>query len=81
MTVVSTKEFNANQEKYFDMAIEEQVFVQRGDFMYHIRCSNVDAVNEQPIFEPDNDLWEAITAEELIKRIHDDKRRNIPIRI
>ena len=81
MTVVSTKEFNANQEMYFDMAIEEQVFVQRGDFMFHIRCSNVDVVNEQPIFEPDNDLREAITAEELIKRIHDDKRRNFPIRI
>ena len=29
MTVVSAKEFASNQEKYFDMAIHEQVFVQR----------------------------------------------------
>ena len=31
MTVVSTKEFNTNQDKYFDMALDEQVFIQKGD--------------------------------------------------
>jgi hypothetical protein len=76
MTVVSTKEFNTNQEKYFDMALDEQVFVKNGDYMYHLICSNIDTVKEQAILEPDDDLRNAITAEELIKRIHEDKRRN-----
>ena len=30
LTVVSTKEFSANQEKYLDMAVKGQVYVQRG---------------------------------------------------
>jgi hypothetical protein len=77
MTVVNTKEFNNNPEKYFDMALDEQVFVKRGDYMFHILCSNIDdAVKEQAILEPDDDLRNAITAKELIKRISEDKRRN-----
>ena len=34
MTVISSKEFSINQEKYFDLALNEQVFVQRGDYMF-----------------------------------------------
>ena len=34
MTVVSAKEFNTNQDKYFDLALNEQVFIQRGDYMF-----------------------------------------------
>jgi len=72
MTVVSTKEFSANQEKYFDMALDEQVFVKRGDYMFHIICSNIDAISmkEQAILEPDDDLRNAITKEEFKKRAH-----------
>ena len=29
MTLVSSKEFGINQEKYFDMALNEQIYVQR----------------------------------------------------
>ena len=81
MRVVSTKEFNANQEKYFDMAIDEKIFVKRGDYMFNIICSNIDTIKEQEILEPDDDLRNAITAEELIKRIHEDNRRNLAVRI
>jgi len=81
MTVVTTKEFNSNQEKYFDMALDEQVFVKRGNYIYHIICSNIDAVREQVVLEPDADLRSAITARELIKRIHEDKRRDFATRI
>jgi hypothetical protein len=72
MTVVSSKEFAANQQKYFDMALDGQVFVKRGDNMFHILCANMDAVNnnKQTILEPDDDLRRAITAEELKKRMH-----------
>jgi len=69
MTVVTTKEFNSNQEKYFDMALDEQVFVKRGDYMYHIICSNIGAVKEQEILEPDDDLRRAITKEEFRERL------------
>jgi len=34
MTVISSKEFNTNQEKYFDLALNEQVFIQRGGYMF-----------------------------------------------
>jgi predicted transcriptional regulator len=83
MTVVSTREFNTNQKKYFDMAINEQVFVKRGDYLFHIICSNNNKVNtnKQAILRPDNDFKRAITAEELIKRIQEDKRRNYSSRI
>ena len=81
MTVVTTKEFNSNQEKYFDMALDEQVFVKRGNYIYHIICSNIDAVKEQEVLAPDADLRSAITARELIKRIHEDKRRDFATRI
>ena len=70
MTVVSSREFATNQEKYFDLALDEPVFVKKGDYMFHIICSNYDTVNkEQEILEPDDDLRRAITAEELKKRM------------
>ena len=34
MTVVSSKEFISNDAKYFDMAVNEQVFIQRDDYMF-----------------------------------------------
>ena len=72
MTVVSTKEFNTNQDKYFDMALDEQVVVKRGDYLFHIICSNIHAANikEQAILEPDEDLRNAITKEEFKRRAH-----------
>jgi len=73
MTVVSTMEFNTNQEKYFDLALDEQVFVKRGDYLYHLACSNIDSVNikKQAILEPDDDLRRAIPMEEVRDRVID----------
>ena len=34
MTVVNSKEFAINQEKYFDLAIREQVYVKRDNNMF-----------------------------------------------
>jgi len=62
MTVVSTKEFNTHQEKYFDLAINEQVYVQRDDFIFIVkRVSNPARTYK----EPDDDLRKAITMEEV----------------
>ena len=73
MTIVSTKEFNAHQDKYFNMAMDEQVFVKRGDYMFLINCSNLDTVNveEQAILEPDDDLRRAIPMTEVRDRVLD----------
>ena len=41
MTVVSTKEFSSNQDKYFEMALHERVFIERGNNMFHLVCNPV----------------------------------------
>jgi len=67
MTVVSTKEFSANQEKYFDMAIDEQVFVQRDDYMFIVSRVN------KPKWEhkkPNAKLRDAISMDEVRDRLH-----------
>ena len=87
MTVVSTKEFNTNQDMYFDMALNEQVFIQKGDNMFFLLYKNVDDMNMyhdasvyEEVLEPDDDLRRAITAEELLERIHEDIRRKFASR-
>jgi len=40
MIVVGSKEFASNQNKYFDMAINERVLVQRGSNMFHLAHTN-----------------------------------------
>ena len=37
MTVISSKEFVANQDKYFNLAIYKQVIIQRGDNMFIVQ--------------------------------------------
>ena len=82
MTLVSTKEFNTYQDKYLDLAVNEEVCIERGDGMYRLMYRPLEIqYPEQPVKEPDDDLRNAITAEELIKRIHEDKRRNFVARI
>ena len=39
MTVVSTKEFNTDQDKYFDMAINESICIQRGKSIFNLMYS------------------------------------------
>jgi predicted transcriptional regulator len=72
MTVVSSQEFATNQNKYFDMAMKEQVFVQRGNNMFHLICANDDAtVKERVYYEPDEDFYRSITIDELRKSAHE----------
>ena len=44
MTVVSSKEFTTNQNKYFDLALDEQVYIQNGNNMF-LLYKNVDDMN------------------------------------
>ena len=70
MTVVSTKEFNVNQEKYFDMAINEEVCIKKGNRMFHLMYRPVEVqYPEQAVLEPDDDLRNAISMDELLEKV------------
>jgi hypothetical protein len=64
MTVVSTKEFNINQEKYLDLAVKEQVYIQREDCMFIVSRS------PEKYKEPDEDLRRAVSMEVVRERLH-----------
>jgi hypothetical protein len=68
MTVVSTKEFNTHQDRYFDMAVNGQVFIKRGDCLFIVKRVNED--DEDDFLEPDEDLQNAVTMDEVRDRIH-----------
>jgi len=65
MTVVSTKEFASNQEKYFDLAMTEEIFVKRDNMMFLVTTVND---TKKKYLEPDDDLRRAITADEFLEK-------------
>ena len=69
MTVVSGNEFVADQEKYFNLALSEQVYIQRGENMFTIGIAND---RKKHYLEPDDDFHRAITMDELRKRVKED---------
>ena len=71
MTVVSTKEFHTNQEKYLDIALNDKVIIQRGENMFIIQNFVTNKVPDV-IFEPDEDFFRSITAEALLDGINED---------
>jgi hypothetical protein len=71
MTVVSTKEFSSNQEKYFDMAVNGNVCIQRGENKFYLSYAPIEPqYPEQPVTVDDDALDRAITGAELRKRLH-----------
>ena len=46
MTVVSTKEFNTNQDKYFDMALNERIFIKKGNHTFFVTNADEDYDDE-----------------------------------
>ena len=54
MTVVSTKEFNTHQDKYFEMALHERVFIKNGNHTFFV--SNADEDESEYDYE---DLMDA----------------------
>jgi len=71
MTVVSSKEFVTNEKKYFEMAIDEQIFVQRGNIMFIVTKAG-ENINEKKKkrLKPDDDLRCAITGKELLEKVY-----------
>ena len=48
MTVVSSKEFSTNQDKFFDLALDEQVYIQNGNNTFLLMYKNVDDKKMSP---------------------------------
>ena len=82
MTIVSSKEFVTNEEKYFELAISENVVIKKGGNVFHLTYAPAEIqYPEQPVLEPDDDLRRAISAEELLNRIHKDIRNKFKNRL
>jgi hypothetical protein len=76
MTVVSSKDFAINQDKYLDMAVNGNVCIKRGENMFYLSYAPVEApYPEQEISEPDEDLRNAIPMTEVRDRVIDYIRR------
>ena len=68
MTLVSSKEFVCNQKRYFDLAINEKLFIKRGKNVFHLICTTVgDDINNA-----DDDDDDYITKDELLAGIYED---------
>ena len=72
MTVVTSKEFATNQEKYFDLAVNDEVFIERNGNVFHLVCKPAEKPKERVFYEPDDDFYRSITTDELLKGIHED---------
>jgi len=66
MQVVSSKEFATHQDKYFDLALSEDIAIKRGKNLFHLTYRQ--PYPEQPILEPDDDFRRAISGEEFKRR-------------
>ena len=62
MTVISSKEFAVHQEKYFDLAVRENLCIKKGNQMFHLMYSPSD----QPVKSESRYGW-AKAAEEFVK--------------
>ena len=67
MTVVSSKEFAINEDKYLDLAMNEQVFVQRDNITFVVTRSNANKKKKR--LKPDNDLRRAISMDDFLEKV------------
>ena len=70
MTIVSSKEFAINQNKYYNLAVNYDVFIKRGKNKFHLMCTNDDSttsVKERVYYEPDEDFYNSITPDEFLE--------------
>ena len=73
MVLVNSAEFATHQEKYFNLARSSEVCVQQGQDLFQITYKP--AVPEQPILEPDEVFYRAISMEELRASAHEHIRK------
>ena len=64
MTVVSMKEFQSDQNRYFDLAENENIYIRRGESLFIVTKS------PEAYKEPDDDLRKAVSMEVIRERLH-----------
>jgi len=67
MILVNSAEFATHQEKYFNMARNNDVCIQNGQEVFRLVYNPI--VEEQPILEPDEDFYRAITMDEFKQKV------------
>ena len=75
MTTVSLEEFNANQDKYFDVAMKEYIVIQRGDCDFLLTNVSEDD-NEPNEDKPEDDAQPSFASSEM-ERIRDEFERHL----
>jgi hypothetical protein len=70
MTIINSNEFFINQEKYFDMALNEDVYIRKNEDTFQLMRTNADneTVEGRVYYEPDADFYRSITMDEFKKR-------------
>ena len=59
MTIVSSKEFKTNQDKYLELALNEGVYIRNGNNTFLLIYKNIDDRREEPSTLPFSaGLWE-----------------------
>jgi len=66
MTIVTTQEFNSNQPKYFDMAVNSDVCIKDDKYLFQLLYQPVES---DIIFAPDDDFYKSIPFEEVRDRV------------
>ena len=71
MTVINSREFALNQKRYFDLAINEDVFIKRGKNRFRLVYTNGKNTNstEYAYNEPDDDFYRAMSAEAFREKL------------
>ena len=69
MIVISSKEFAINQNKYFELAINEQVYIENGENVFHLTHTNT---MKDKDLELDKDFYRAISIDEFQSIIKED---------
>ena len=68
MVLVNSKEFVSNQKRYFDLAVNEELFIKRGKNIFHLICTTVNG----NMADADSHDDEYITKDELLTGIYED---------
>jgi hypothetical protein len=69
MTVISSKEFVDNQKRYFNMAMDEDIYIQNGENMFQLMYKQINNTNAyDEVLEPDDDFRRALSVEEFRKK-------------
>ena len=70
MTVVTSREFANDQERYFEIARNEQVYIHKNEDTFQLIRTSTDheTSSKRVYYEPDEDFYRSITMDEFKKR-------------